>query len=252
MKLYIEQSKEAVGRAAAQLIADKLNAAIDSQGQARIILSTGMSQFETLYALVNCDVAWECVTMFHLDEYVGIAKTHPASFRRYLEERFVSKVHLKRAVFVDTEADIGLRIAHLTEQIREEPVDVGVIGIGENAHIAFNDPPADFDSTHAYWVVTLDEACRRQQVREGWFDSMQSVPRQAISMTPHQIMQCRCIVSPVPRVVKAQAVAKVLTAQSVDPMVPATLLKTHEDFHLFLDRDSASACDAVTLQRYLK
>ncbi len=250
MKLYVESSKEALGSAAAALIARRLSEAAAERGSARLVLSTGMSQFETLEALVRCSVPWERVTMFHLDEYIGIPDTHAASFRKYLKERFVSKVPLGEAVFVDVEGDVEERIARLTARLREAPVDVGVIGIGENAHIAFNDPPADFQSREAYWRVTLNETCRMQQVGEGWFPTEADVPREAVSMTPYQIMCCKCIVSPVPRAVKAQAIAKVLSAQEADPMVPATLLKTHGDYHLFLDQDSASACPPEVLERY--
>lgn len=250
MKLYISQTKEALGAAAAGLIAEKLCAAIRQQGEARLVLSTGMSQFETLQALLQLDVDWSKVTMFHLDEYVALPESHIASFRKYLKERFVSQVSLKEAVFVDGEGDVAENIRILTEKLREKPIDVGVIGIGENAHIAFNDPPADFDTREAYWVVTLDEKCRRQQVGEGWFAGVEDVPRQAISMTPWQIMQCRCIISPVPRKVKDYAIHAVLSSNATDPMVPGTLLKEHEDFHLFTDRDSTSLCSEELLGQY--
>lgn len=250
MKLYIEETKEALGAAAAALIAERLNQAIADRGSARVVLSTGRSQFETLEALLQCSVPWEKVTMFHLDEYIGIPDTHPASFRKYLRERFISRVSLKEAVLVNVEGDVDAQIALVSERLREEPVDVGVIGIGENAHIAFNDPPADFEGKKAYWRVKLNDTCRKQQVGEGWFASMNQVPAEAVSMTPYQIMCCRCVVSPVPLSVKASAIYKVLSAREVDPMVPATLLKTHEDFHLFVDKDSASACSRELLAQY--
>jgi len=157
MKLYVAQTKETLGTAAANLIAEKLNEAIEKQGEARLVLSTGMSQFETLEALLALNVDWTKVTMFHLDEYVGLPESHIASFRKYLKERFVSRVSLKEAVFVNGEGDVAENIRELTQRLREKPIDVGVIGIGENAHIAFNDPPADFNTREAYWVVTLDE-----------------------------------------------------------------------------------------------
>ena len=247
MKLYLAETKEALGQAAAQLIAQRLCQAVTARGEARLVLSTGMSQFETLEALVACKVPWEHVTMFHLDEYIGLPETHPASFRRYLKERFTSRVSLREAVFVNGEGDVDKNIAELTARLREAPVDVGVVGIGENAHVAFNDPPADFESQEAYWRVTLDETCRRQQVGEGWFATVEDVPKQAISMTPYQIMCCKCIISAVPRAVKANAIYKVLSASHRDPMVPATILKEHSDWHLFLDRDSASGCDEKLL-----
>ena len=247
MKIYIAENKEALGACAAALIAGRLRRAVEERGEARLVLSTGMSQFETLEALIQENVPWECVTMFHLDEYIGLPQTHIASFRRYLRERFTGRVSLREAVFVDGEGDVEGNIARLTAKLREAPVDVGVVGIGENAHVAFNDPPADFENREAYRAVTLDEACRKQQVGEGWFAAVEDVPRQAISMTPYQIMCCKCIVSPVPRAVKAGAIFKVLSADRPDPMVPSSILKTHEDWHLFLDRDSASRCSAELL-----
>lgn len=247
MKLSILPDKVALGCAAAEEIAQRLNKAVKEKGEARLVLSTGMSQFETLAHLVRCSVPWEKVTMFHLDEYVGIPETHKASFRKYLKERFVEGLGLGRSIFVDGEGDLEKALELLTREIRQTPVDVGVIGIGENAHIAFNDPPADFERRDAYAVVTLSERCRAQQVGEGWFASDADVPRHAISMTPWQIMQCACIISPVPRAVKAEAVHKMLSADRVDPDVPASLLRTHRDFHLFLDADSAALCDPALL-----
>ena len=247
--LYIAKTRDELGDRAAALIARKLRTAIAAKGEARLVLSTGASQFETIQALVHEDVDWSRVTMFHLDEYVGLPETHIASFRKYLKERFVSKVNLKEAVFVNGDIEPAAAIAELTRRIREKPVDVGAIGIGENAHIAFNDPPANFDTRVAYHVVRLDSRCKLQQVGEGWFATEDEVPDEAISMSPWQIMQCECIVSAVPGSVKADAVRKVLLAEGVDPMVPGSLLKTHPDFHLFVDADAASRCDAELLGR---
>ena len=179
--------------------------------------------------------------MFHLDEYIDLDETHPASFKKYLKERFLAFVNVGEVVFVDDGShDTEKNIRRLTEEIRKEPVDIGVIGIGQNAHIAFNDPPADFESQEAYFVVSLDDRCKRQQVSEGWFADIGAVPKVAITMTPNQIMSCKCIVSPVPHEVKAEAVARVLGAKQTDPMIPATLLKEHPDFYLVLDEASAS------------
>jgi glucosamine-6-phosphate deaminase len=164
--------------------------------------------------------------------------THVASFRKYLQERFVDKVGTLKAVhFVD-----GTRegIAALTEEIRRAPIDIGLIGIGENAHIAFNDPPADFNTKEAYIIVNLNETCKRQQMGEGWFATIDDVPKQAVSMTPYQIMQCETIVSCVPYKVKAEAVKNTLFAKEVTSEIPATLLKTHPNFVLYIDEDSAS------------
>jgi len=203
------------------------------------VLSTGASQFDTLKALVKePGIKWSCVEMFHLDEYVDLPETHGASFRKYLKERFVDLVGPLKAVhFVD-----GTRegIEKLTEEIRKSPVDIGLIGIGENGHIAFNDPPADFDVRDAYIIVNLDERCKRQQMGEGWFKTLEDVPRQAVSMTPWQIMQCRRIVSCVPYPVKAEAVKNTVLAKETTNLVPATLLKEHPDFILYLDEESAA------------
>lgn len=251
MHLNISETKQELGKAAAALIAKKLNEAIAEKGYARVVLSTGASQFETLDALVKENVDWSCVTMFHLDEYVALPVTHRASFRKYLTERFVNIVHPKEAVFVNGEGDVEKNIAELTARLTELPIDVGVIGIGENAHIAFNDPPADFETRESYIVVNLNDRCKEQQVGEGWFPTVDDVPKQAISMTPYRIMQCRTIVAPVPKAVKAEAISAVLRAETTDPMVPGTLLKTHPDFHLFIDKDSASLCSEDVLAKYL-
>lgn len=250
MKLYVNPSKEELGNAAAKVIAQKINMAIADRGEARIVLSTGASQFETLAALVQEPVDWSRVTMFHLDEYVDLPMTHIASFRKYLTERFVNVVQPGAVHFVDGEGNTAANIATLTTALREKPIDVGVIGIGENAHIAFNDPPADFQRQDAYIVVNLDDKCKRQQVGEGWFATVEDVPKQAISMTPYQIMQCRCIVSPVPGARKAQAIHDTLIAAQPDPYVPATLMKAHSDFHLFVDTGSVSLCSEDVLKAF--
>lgn len=242
MKIYYSETAEQLGAKAAQKAAEYLNAAIAEKGSARLILSTGASQFTTLSALIGLDVDWSKVEMFHLDEYIGIDESHPASFVKYLKERFVSKVNLKAAHFVDLTNGPESIIAKLTTELAEAEVDVGVIGIGENGHIAFNDPPADFETTASYKVVNLDEKCRNQQLGEGWFPTFDDVPKQAISMTVSQILKCKHIVSAVPYKVKAQAIHDTLT-QEVNNMVPATAFKTHADVNLFIDKDSASMVD---------
>ena len=239
MEIRICQDKVALGKSAAKYTAELLREAIAKKGFARIILSTGASQFDTLSALVLEDVDWSRVDMFHLDEYVGLPETHGASFRKYLKERFVAKlpVALRSANFVDGTEEC---IKELTKKLRESEIDVGLIGIGENTHIAFNDPPADFNTRESYIIVNLDEACRRQQLGEGWFATLDDVPRQAVSMTTYRIMQCRHIISCVPYAVKADAVEKTLKTNETTPKVPATLLKEHENFTLYIDADSAA------------
>lgn len=231
-----------LGNAAAALTAKKINAAIAENGEARIILSTGASQFETLSALVKEDVDWSKVVMFHLDEYVDLSIEHPASFRKYLKERFIDIVNPKEAYLVDGN-NPQETIKFLTEKVTEKPIDVALIGIGENAHIAFNDPPANFDTRESYIIVNLDEKCRMQQVGEGWFNGIDDVPKQAISMTTYRIMESKCIISSVPHAVKANAIKATLEATETTNMVPATLLKEHADWHLFVDNNSAG--DAI-------
>ena len=239
MEIRICKDRVALGKSAAKETAQIIKAAIAEKGSARIALSTGASQFDTIKALVEePGIKWECVEMFHLDEYVGLPETHGASFRKYLKERFVEKVGtLKAAHFVDGTKEC---IAHLTEEIRKAPIDVGLIGIGENAHIAFNDPPADFDTKEAYIIVNLNDRCKQQQMGEGWFATIDDVPKQAVSMTAYQIMQCKKIISCVPYPVKAEAVANTVKAKEVTNLIPATLLKTHPDFILYVDEDSAA------------
>ena len=239
MRICIDKTATEMGANAAALIAQKLRETIARKGEARLLLSTGASQFEMVDALVHEDVDFSKVTMFHLDEYVGLPVTHIASFRKYLKERFVSKVPLKEAIYVNGEGDVAANIASITARIKEKPIDVGVIGIGENGHIAFNDPPADFETQESYIVVNLDDRCKRQQVGEGWFATVDDVPKQAISMTVHQIMACESIVTIVPHAVKAEAISNTL-ALDVTNKVPATILKTHKDWNLFLDADSAA------------
>jgi glucosamine-6-phosphate deaminase len=228
-----------LGLAAAQFAASKLNEAVGLNGSARLVVSTGSSQFETLQSLLKESVEWEKIEVFHLDEYIGLPVTHEASFRKYLFERFINHIKVKKFYSVDVEGNIPGIIRTLSDNIRKTPPDVGLIGIGVNGHIAFNDPPADFDSHDSYIVVSLDEQCRMQQVNEGWFDSLADVPLKAVSMTPWQIMQCKTIISSVPHKVKAVAVRNTLI-NKVTNLVPATLLKTHDDYHLYIDKNSAS------------
>lgn len=239
MEIRICKDSKALGKSAASYVAQMLRELINEQGYARIVLSTGASQFDTLSALVEeKNIDWSKVEMFHLDEYVDLPITHIASFRKYLQERFVDKVGPLAAVhFVDGTAE---SIEQLTKEIRQKPVDIGLIGIGENGHIAFNDPPADFDTTQAYIIVNLDDRCKMQQMGEGWFASIDEVPKQAVSMTPHQIMQCKHIVSCVPHSVKADAIKKTVLTKETTNLIPATLLKEHKNFVLYLDENSAA------------
>ncbi|MCL2513591.1 MAG: 6-phosphogluconolactonase [Oscillospiraceae bacterium] len=235
MKITVCETPDILGAKAAGEAKAAINAAIKKNGGARIILSTGASQFATLEALAKQGVEWGKVEMFHLDEYIGIDESHPASFRKYLKERFISNVGLKEFYLVDGTED---NIKFISGKLAEKTADLGIIGIGENAHIAFNDPPCDFETEDCYITVTLNEACRRQQVGEGWFPSFEDVPAQAVSMSCRQIMKCEKIISAVPFAVKAKAVCDTLT-QPVTNRIPATLLKTHPDWSLYIDKDSA-------------
>lgn len=239
MKIILSHDAKELGQKAASAAASLINRAVEEKGSARIVLSTGASQFTTLEALVKENVDWSKVEMFHLDEYIGIDENHPASFVKYLKERFVQKVNLKNAYFVDPSVGVEETISFLTKKLGEATVDVGLIGIGENAHVAFNDPPADFEDNNAYKVVVLAERCRQQQLGEGWFPTLSDVPEKAISMTVKQILRCEHIISAVPYKVKAQAVYDTVNSE-VSEMIPATVLKTHPDVQLFIDSDSAS------------
>lgn len=250
MKVEVLKNSAELGMEASVFCAGILNKAIAEKGKARVVLSTGASQFDTISALINQDIDWSKVEMFHLDEYVNLPETHPASFRKYLKERFVSKVNLKKTYFVNGEGDIKKNIEELTEELRKEPIDLGLIGIGENAHIAFNDPPADFDTREAYIVVNLDDNCKKQQVGEGWFPTLDDVPKQAISMTVYQIMQCKVIVSCVPYKVKANAI-KLTLENDLTNKIPATMLKKHNNMMLYIDEDSASLVDRELLEKYM-
>lgn len=240
MKLHILDTPSQLGEMAAQKCAALLRDAIRERGGARLILSTGASQFETIAHLRKQDIDWSRVELFHLDEYIGINASHPAGFVKYLQERFVGNgPPLKAAYFLDGFSDPAETIRTVTERLREKPVDAALIGIGENGHIAFNDPPADFDTREAFITVTLDDACKTQQIREKWFESIADVPQKAITMTPYQIMQSRAILSAVPHIQKAEAVRNTLRGD-LSPLVPASLLKTHANWTLFLDNASAS------------
>ncbi len=239
MEISISSDASELGKRAASLISLKLNELLRIKGEARMAVSTGSSQFEMFEALLKEEVDWSKIEVFHLDEYIGLPIIHKASFRKYLKERFIDHIRLRSFHSVDVEGEITENIRELTSAIRARPIDIGLIGIGVNGHIAFNDPPADFKIRDAYIIVNLDDQCKMQQVGEGWFETINDVPDQALSMSVWQIMQCRTIISVVPHLVKADAVYKTLTYK-ITPAVPATMLKQHADWHLYLDKDSAS------------
>jgi glucosamine-6-phosphate deaminase len=238
----VYRTKDEMGAAAGGAAANAIRRAIADKSQANIILATGASQFEMLEHLTAAEaIDWSKVTMFHLDEYIGLRLDHPASFRKYLQERFVDKVDKLKAVhFVNGDADDpGAECKRLGDLIRAHPIDVACVGIGENGHLAFNDPPADFETEEPYLVVELDERCRQQQFGEGWFDSFESVPSQAISMSIQQILKSRRIIVTVPDQRKAEAVRNALEGP-VTPRCPASILQQHENCDIFLDEPAAS------------
>lgn len=243
MEIFVSTTSEELGKKAAEFSAKIISEQIAAKGNARIILSTGASQFNTLEALSEMEIKWDKVEIFHLDEYIGLTEEHPASFRKYIKERVVKKLPGNVKVhYVNGDGDVNQQMEELTLEIRKAPIDLALIGIGENAHIAFNDPPADFDTQEAFIKVELDDACKKQQVGEGWFPTIEDVPNQAITMTVYQIMQSNVIVSCVPYKVKANAVKSVLE-NDVNNNIPATILKQHKNFNLFLDEDSSSEVD---------
>ncbi len=240
MDIRIFESKQELGQAAARHAAEILRSAIAGRGNARIIAATGASQFDFLESLTATrDVDWSAVTMFHLDEYIGLDETHPASFRRYLRERLISRTGIWDFHLLNPNPDPAAECARVGELIRQAPIDVAFVGIGENGHLAFNDPPADFETEEPYKVVDLDLRCRQQQLGEGWFASLEEVPRQAISMTVRQILKSREILCIVPEGRKAAAVRATLQ-DPISPMVPASILRNHPAVTLYLDRDSSS------------
>ena len=240
MEIRVSENAASLGKLSGQKAGDLIRSALVDKGAAVIILATGTSQFNTLSQLVSePGIDWSKVTMFHLDEYLGIPDTHSASFRKYLKERFVSQVPIGKYYLVNGENDGDAECARLNDLISKHPVDVALVGIGENGHLAFNDPPADFDTDSPYIVVDLDEMCRMQQLGEGWFKSLDEVPRQAISMSIRQIMKSKSIICSVPDERKATAVRNSIEEQ-INNMFPASILQQHPKCFLFLDKQSAS------------
>jgi len=234
------ENAEKLGEEVAKAFKTIIDQAIKDKGEARVIFSTGASQFTTFEALLKLDIDWSKVVAFHLDEYIGIDESHPASFIKYLKERFANKVNLKMFHFVDPKAGIQNCIKKLTKEITKSPIDLGLIGVGENGHIAFNDPPANFITLESYHVVNLDYACRKQQLGEGWFSTLNDVPTQAISMTVSQILKCKNIISAVPYKVKAKAISNLYHSKTLNPIFPATAFLNHSSVDIYIDKDSGS------------
>ncbi len=250
MLIRLFDDAKALAKSAAEDAADTIRETIRKKSICRLVVATGASQFPFLEQLTGKpDIDWSKVEAFHLDEYVGLPKTHPGSFRKMLLERFAQPTGVRKFHFVEGDApDLAAAIRDLGMKLNSEPIDLAFIGIGENGHIAFNDPPADFGTEEPYIVVNLDEACRKQQVGEGWFESFEKVPKQAVSMSVRQILKAREIIAVVPDARKAQAVKASLSG-AVNPNVPGSILRTHPHTTLYLDRNSASLLDSKLLEQ---
>ena len=241
------EEKKDLGRAAAEQAAASIRNAIRESGRARIIAATGASQFDFLEVLTKAeDIDWRRVEMFHLDEYIGLPMSHPASFRRYLRERLIQKTGIANYHLLDGETDPSAAIRSANEAIAAAPIDIAFVGIGENGHLAFNDPPADFETEEPYLIVNLDQACRLQQVGEGWFANISETPKQAISMSIRQILKAKEILAVVPDSRKAKAVKACLEGE-ISPMAPASILRRHENTTVYLDKNSAAWLTHATL-----
>lgn len=241
LEVAIYETPTTMGKAAADFVQKKLTEAIDRKGSANLILATGASQFKFLEALKERDIDWKKITVFHLDEYKDISDTHPASFRKYLKDRILDAVKPRKIHFLNGDAeDVDTEMARYAEALKKHPIDIACIGIGENGHIAFNDPPvADFNDPKLVRLVTLDEACRNQQLGEGWFPTFDDVPKQALTLTITAILNCKAISCVVPDERKAEAVYNTLY-HTISTECPATILRQHKETMLFLDSASAS------------
>lgn len=240
MKIIVKNDPADLGVEAGREAAQTIRAAIKNNGFANIILATGTSQFETLNQLIQENINWKQVTMFHLDEYIGLPESSPASFRKYLKDRFIQKTGgLQQVHLINGENDPVEECLRLNKIMGDTPIDIALLGIGENGHLGFNDPPADFETEEAFIVVDLDEKCRQQQLGEGWFQRIGDVPRQAITMSIRQIMKSAQIICSVPDSRKAQAV-KDCFENPVSNLFPGSILQEHPHCTCFLDKLSSA------------
>jgi glucosamine-6-phosphate deaminase len=247
MLVRVFEERNSLGQAAAVQAARGIRDAITKRGRARVVAASAASQFEFLEALtVAPGIDWRRVELFHLDEYIGLPMSHPASFCKFLQERLIGKTGITQHHLLNGEEDPGEVIRRTNLAITEAPIDIAFVGIGENGHLAFNDPPADFETEEPYIVVSLDEACRQQQVGEGWFKDLAAVPKRAISMSVRQVLKAKEIVAVVPGPKKAQAIKKCFDGQ-ISPMAPASILRTHANATIYLDRESAALLSPATL-----
>jgi len=247
MLLKVFDDKQSLGLAAATQAATAIRSAIASRGQARVVAASAASQFEFLEALTATPgINWKLVTLFHLDEYIGLPMSHPASFCKFLQERLISKTDIVNYHLLDGSQDPADVIRSAGKAIAASPIDVAFLGIGENGHIAFNDPPADFDTEDPYIIVALDHACRAQQVAEGWFENLDAVPKQAVSMSVRQVLKATEILAVVPCPRKAAAI-KACFDGPISPMAPSSILRTHPNATVYLDLQSSALLSPATL-----
>jgi glucosamine-6-phosphate deaminase len=241
MLIRVFGDRVSLGQAAAEQASAAIRRDITARGQARIIAATAASQLEFLDSLTKApEIDWSKVEAFHLDEYIGLPATHPGSFRKMLLEQLVRKTGITHYHLLDGDAaDPSEVVRRVGKELASMPVDIAFLGIGENGHIAFNDPPADFETEDPYIIVNLDEACRQQQVGEAWFADISQVPQRAISMSARQILKAREILAVVPGPRKAEAV-KLCLEGAISPMAPASILRTHPNATIYLDQASAS------------
>ena len=243
MNFKIFHDRRSMGKAAAEQAAVAIRSAIQEHGSARIVAATAASQKEFLEELTKApEIDWRRVEAFHLDEYIGLDITHPGSFRKMLLEQLIRKTGIVKYHLLDGDGDVASVVYRAGQAIASAPIDIAFLGIGENGHLAFNDPPADFETEEPYLVVTLDEACRRQQVGEAWFSDITQVPQQAISMSVRQILKVKELIAVVPGPQKAQAIQACFNGE-IGPMAPASILRTHPNVTVYLDEDSAALLD---------
>jgi glucosamine-6-phosphate deaminase len=250
LQIKILSDKTSLSRAAAEHASNSLRSLLAEKTAVRLVAATGASQLEFLEALSSAaDIDWSRVELFHLDEYVGLPAAHPASFRNYLYERLINKTGIKRFHPLDGESNPEAVAKEVGRELLSSPIDLTFVGIGENGHLAFNDPPADFETDEPYLLVTLDQACRQQQVNEGWFANLEQVPAKAISMSVRQILRTREIIAVVPDRRKAAAV-KACFAGAISPAEPASALRKHRQVTVYLDRESASQLSPQTAAQF--
>jgi glucosamine-6-phosphate deaminase len=247
MVLRVFNEKISLAKAAAAQAADSIRTAIARKGRARVVAASAASQLQFLEALTAMpSIDWSRVELFHLDEYIGLPMTHPASFCKFLHEHLIDKTGIRNHHLLNGEANSADVIRDTSKALAESPIDVAFVGIGENGHLAFNDPPADFDTEEPYLIVKLDEACRQQQVGEGWFANLSAVPTQAISMSVQQVLKAKEIIAVVPDLRKAQAI-KACFDGAISPMAPSSILRTHPNATIYLDKDSSSLLTPATV-----